>query len=127
MMSQLNRNRLVGIVGCLVLAGIFSCRARAEQDMKSGNFFIPHCEHYLTDNIHYDVWDGDCSGIISALLFFDRSLTGDIRFCSPKGVTQGQAARVVLSFLQANPARLHHEDFRALAVIPLHRAWPCPK
>ena len=119
-------NTLFRIVLCLVLAGVFSCKARAEQDMRSGNFFIPHCEHYLTDNIQYDVWDGDCSGILSALLYFDRSLTSDVRFCSPKGVTQGQAARVVLSFLRANPARLH-EDFRALAVTALHRAWRCPK
>jgi hypothetical protein len=123
-MNRSFRNTLFGIVLCLILVG--SYKAHAEEDTKSGNFFLPHCEHYLTDGIHYDVWDGDCSGIIGTLLYFDRSLPAEVRFCSPKTVTRGQATRVVISYLNANPARLH-ENFKALAAIALHQAWPCQK
>ena len=45
--------------------------------------------------------------------------------CAPAGVTNDQAARVVLKFLRDNPQRLH-EHRVVLTVEALVRAFPCP-
>jgi Rap1a immunity proteins len=44
--------------------------------------------------------------------------------CPPKGVTSGQALRVVVTYIDAIPARMH-ENFKYLAVEALRAAWPC--
>lgn len=123
-MNRPTRNTLWGCVFVLALAGLFSCKARAEQDVKSGNFYLPHCVHFLADTYTGDDWMGDCSGIVAAIVYFGRDLPQEVRFCAPPGSTNGQAVRVIVNYLQARPEILHL-DFRALAANALHNAWSC--
>jgi hypothetical protein len=46
--------------------------------------------------------------------------------CNPPEVTTEQGIRVVVQYIDAQPARLH-EDFRLLAIEALRKAWPCQK
>jgi hypothetical protein len=96
----------------------------AAPDFQSGNFMLPHCQHYVTDNYRYDVWDGDCGGTVDTLLFLRETLPEGFRVCQPKGVTSAQAVRVVVSYMQSHPQQLH-EPFRILAMTALSQAWPC--
>lgn len=99
-------------------------KAGAAPDYQSGNFFLPHCQHYLLDNYRFDVWDGDCGGSIDTLLFLGKALPEGFRVCKPNGVTSAQAVRIVVNFMQMNPQQLH-EPFRILAMTALSQAWPC--
>ena len=85
---------------------------------------FPHCQHFLSDGRAYDVFDGECGGVVSTLLYFGRHLPASVRHCRPQGVTQEQAVRVVYNYLVAHPELLH-QDFRELAAVGLSQAWPC--
>jgi hypothetical protein len=43
----------------------------------------------------------------------------------PKGVSNGQLARVIITYVEAHPSRMH-EDFALLSYEALRAAWPCP-
>lgn len=122
-MNSPARTTLFGMCFCLVLAAFYSCKARAA-DYSSGNYLVSHCEHYITDNYPVQVWEGQCGGIISAMMFFGSSLSGDARFCPPKGNTNTQAGRVLVNYLHAHPERLHL-NLMLLADDAFREAWPC--
>lgn len=52
----------------LMLVVFASPSIAGNTDFSSGNYMLPHCRHFITDNYNFDVWDGDCGGIISTLL-----------------------------------------------------------
>jgi hypothetical protein len=47
-------------------------------------------------------------------------------FCIPQEVTNGQAVRVVVAYIDKHPEHLH-ESFNLLAILALGEAWPCKK
>lgn len=110
--------------GALFVFFILTSIGKADQDFGSGNFMLPHCQHFMTDNYRFDVWDGDCGGTIDTLLFLGKALPDGFKVCRPKGATGSQAGRIVVLYMQSHPQDLH-QPFRALAMIALHEAWPC--
>jgi Rap1a immunity proteins len=66
---------------------------------------------------------GLCMGIVSALLYRDQTISV---VCLPPGVTNFQAIRVVVKYIDDQPARLH-DNFKALTLEALQAAWPCKK
>ncbi|MFC4915730.1 MULTISPECIES: Rap1a/Tai family immunity protein [Bradyrhizobium] len=116
-------------IGVRTFAGVgmflvLASTAKADQDFGSGNFMLPHCQHFMTDNYRFDVWDGDCGGTIETLLFLGRALPDSYKVCRPKGATASQAGRIVVNYMQSHPQDLH-QPFRGLAMTALHEAWPC--
>ena len=78
---------------------------------------------YLAANGDSTLFVAYVSGVIDAaplMPVFNRA-----RFCVPRGATSGQAAAVVLKYLEANPATLHLSA-AYLVRLSLHDAWPCP-
>ena len=63
---------------------------------------------------------GYCAGAVSAIAFTNPNV------CAPSGWNVGQAVAVVLRFMDTHQER-RHEDFSALALEALVRAWPCKK
>jgi hypothetical protein len=118
------RNTLWGCLLVLAVAGLWPCKAKAEQDFDSGNYMLQHCEHYVQQDIKLDVWDGECGGTINTLLFLGSSLPDGFKVCRPKGSTSEQAGKVVVAYFHAHPEKLH-QTFRGLAMLALHEAWPC--
>jgi len=118
------RNTLFGMVLCMVLAGAYSCKARAEADFDSGNYMLLHCEHFVQRSEKFDVWDGECGGTINAFLFLGSELPDGFKVCRPKKSTPQQAGRIVLAYLNAHPQTLH-QNYRGLILTALHEAWPC--
>lgn len=111
---------------CLLFAGFPGCQASADDtsQISSGNYMLPHCEHYTADNPPLDVFDGECGGTVDTLMFFGSSLPDKFRFCPPKGASNFQAGRVVVFYLKAHPELLHL-NFKGLAATGLRAAWPC--
>lgn len=77
-----------------------------EPDYYSGNYMLPHCQHY-TSNDRFDVWDGVCGGIVETLVFMGREFSNNFKICAPKGVSPVQAVRVVVNYMQNHPEELH--------------------
>ena len=75
-------------------------------------------------NLNTLVEQSICIGIFHELLYVGRALPVDIGWCNPPGVTNRQAMRVVIAYIERRPQRMH-EDFRSLAAEALHEAWPC--
>lgn len=123
-MNRPARNTLLGCAVCLILAGLYVCAAKAMTNTSSGNFMLAHCEHATLDHYPNDPLDGLCLGVVSALMFFDRELPGNAKFCPPEDVTVTQAARIAVQYMRDNPTFLHL-DFRGLIATALHQAWPC--
>lgn len=113
----------IEIVLSLAVAPASSAIA-ADADFSSGNFMLRHCEHYVSKNSQFDVWDGECGGAIATLTFLGNALPDGFKTCPPKGHTKEQAARVVVNYMQNNP-QLLNEPFRILAMNALSQAWPC--
>jgi hypothetical protein len=127
------------ILGGAALALIITA-ASAEEDIDSANSIMPGCRALLGPKALDDPFrQGVCEGIISEIAFVGRAILirpdpeksrfgGILRqiLCLdiPAGVTGGQRARVVVSYIDARPARMH-EDFRSLALEALRYAWPC--
>jgi hypothetical protein len=97
---------------------------------KSANFLLSACTGYMDNHqrikdVNDAILQGECGGIVTTLIFFSETLPPKVRFCMPREVTNGQAVRVIVTFMNANPSRLH-EDFKRIAGEALHNAWPCP-
>jgi hypothetical protein len=61
-----------------------------------------------------------CGGVVEGIIFATTAA------CVPRTVTNNQAVRVVVKYIDDRPARLH-ENFKALAEEALMAAWPCKK
>ena len=62
-----------------------------------------------------------CLGIIVGISYMGRS---DGTICVPVGVTREQAVRVVVEYIDGQPARMN-ENFVPLAIEALQATWPC--
>jgi hypothetical protein len=94
----------------------------------SANVFLQYCKYSLVDNPRggFNVgWPtGVCFGTVTVIVFVARLLPEHLRSCKPEGVTNEQAVRVVIAYVEARPERMH-EDMRSLAIEAFHHAWPC--
>jgi hypothetical protein len=103
----------------------FSMAEKAVADA-TGNTFLQTCIRYVETPDEYAPKNqveafnqGFCAGSISATF----NLTN--KSCAPRGkITQGQAARVVVAYMQRHPELLHKE-ISWLAEEAFSEAWPC--
>ena len=104
----------------LVTVLVANCKVSLAEDDNSGKAAMPGCreaEKYHSPNIYKR---GLCMRIVSTLLDLDPKI------CLPPSVTNFQAVRVVVKYIDARPERLH-ENFKALAGEALRAVWPCRK
>jgi Rap1a immunity proteins len=109
---------LRGIV--LVAAMMASCGVAFAEDFDSANTMMRGCRELVGDthNISNIYLRGYCMGIVEALGYRNAMI------CAPKGATNEQAIRVVVKYIDDQPARLN-ENFKVLALEALQAAWPC--
>jgi hypothetical protein len=111
----LGRTAILGLALC-AFVGAGDARG---QGLETGNDFLPHCK---TEAASWQ--NGLCLGMIRGISDLERLLPPAARFCPPSAVTRGQMVRVVVAFLERNPAFLH-ERFSSLVVLAFRDAWPC--
>ena len=108
----------------LVLSGVMIA-ALAEigpASAQSATFRIPGCRSFLNqDNLlRWDFSGGVCSGTVEALM----SIEAILGICCPPESAVYQGVRVVVQYVTSQPARMN-DNFDALAVEALRKAWPC--
>jgi hypothetical protein len=70
---------------------------------------------------------GECFEILEGLSMLASDMAPEFvvsRTCVPDDVTLFQITTVVVRWLDQHPER-RQKDFRALALLALHGAWPC--
>ena len=119
------RLRSIILLGSL----LFTSRlAFAEMDVSSANVLMPACREWAMamegGRLRADPWlRGICIGTIDGIFYSSDAI------CPPrKGgkISLGQVARVVVQYVDNNPARMH-EDFKKLALEAMRAAWPCQR
>ena len=111
----------------IIAASMLTPALAAKLGTHSADYLMPGCRDFVTHSSgsggalsSNPFLEGACAGTIHALL-----AVGDfIGVCQPEGVTVEQAIRVVIQYIDAEPA-LMHEGFDALAILALRKAWPC--
>src|SRR5689334_21979376 len=95
---------MLAIVLC-ISAGSASAQ---QTDYDSGNHMLAHCKTGLDGSSgNINVWVGQCSGAISALMFMSPVLNSSERFCPPNGYSILQARRVAVRYMEQHPEALH--------------------
>jgi hypothetical protein len=95
------------------------------EDTTTANQMLPGCKGLLDNRMTSGVsvyQQGRCGGYVASLVYG----VGGQEFCSPKGVSIGQAVAVVIKYIEARPERMH-EQFGDLALEALKAAWPCKR
>lgn len=113
-------------VAALLALAALPQTALAQNDLNSGNSRYPGCKNDLAEKrdgrLEFD--SGICMGIVETYLYLARVLPEELRICQPSEVTKRQGVRVVVAYMDRNPAQLH-EPFKILANRALREAWPC--
>ncbi len=122
----LGRPAVLGVAVALLLAG----REARGQALETGNEFLPICALVGRTGTIAELGGetafrlGACIGVLKGLLYVGEDLSPEDRVCFPAGATMTQTARVVVSYMERNPAALHR-PFEELALKALREAWPC--
>jgi Rap1a immunity proteins len=89
---------------------------------QSATFRMPGCRSYANPGnvIRYDFSSGVCFGIVETLM----SVGPALGICHPPESAVDQGVPLVVQYIDSHPARLH-ENFNALAIEALRKAWPC--
>lgn len=135
--------RYLAVVALFVFSGPQAAYGQGTNDgLRTGNDLLRSCQTALrvsdrpTDSrdvgmiVREGVQMGSCTGfmqgITNANLFYQDHLKGrGLYFCLPeKGISNGQAARIVVKWLQEHPEELHN-DAIVLAMVAFSSAFPC--
>ena len=122
--------KTVGIYISLVVGLLLNSSA----SYADGNKLLQECsgvETFMDGKMTDDVFGaGFCLGLIGGIqqtvkiVRETRSSDAEINTCIPAKVNNGQAVRVVLAYLRANPATLHIDEV-VLTLLALQEAFPC--
>ena len=141
-MSKINEaftscvKRHTATVALLVVVAVLSLPSRCFAATKDdGNQLLKSCEAALTvadgvvQTLEGSLMAGFCLGFVQGMsqmndFYVSNTQKGRILFCTPDGVTSGQAARLVVKYLRDHPELLHEDEF-VLAVWALNVAFPC--
>jgi hypothetical protein len=127
--TAMTKTALFTIVATLTLTPAIA-ETDIESTIESADWLMPGCRELAND----DFKSGFCAGTITTLRVLsdcgrfgvlhcaERSVA--LGFCIPPNVTNGQAVRAVVQYIDAQPARWH-ENFDMLAIEALRKAWPC--
>jgi hypothetical protein len=92
---------------------------------QSGNEMLAPCKHFVGSDANPGTFTGGlCAGAVAGIAFVANSLPSGARSCFPQGLSNLQMVRVLVSFMEANPGRLH-DDFRLLTIEAFRQTWPC--
>jgi len=111
----------LALVGASQVSAIFTTAAfgQGHVNINTANYVMPGCRSFLARSKNEDPFlQGRCFGLVDGIAL-------GLAKCLPTDITLFQVMRVVVQYIDSQPARLH-EDFRLLAGEAMVKAWPCP-
>jgi hypothetical protein len=115
---QLSLPSSIGLAAVLVLTANLAGAQRVNKD--PANHIMPGCRDFITTRKNDPFARGLCVGLVKGIFEYAPSI------CPPDGVKNDQIVRVVVSYIDNERARLE-EDFNAVAVEAMRKAWPCQR
>jgi Rap1a immunity proteins len=119
------RTVIAVVVLLMFCAGV---RAQPPTEDTSANSVFLGCKAFVEDrtpNAQLNAGANFCSGVVHGLASVGKYLSPpEWQSCVPAASDARQLARVVISYIEARPQRMH-EDFRRLTLEAFHSAWPC--
>jgi hypothetical protein len=108
---------------CIVVGTVGQCLAH------TGKIIREACQIALQDDRSNPTLDdalkaGTCFGFVAAIFSLGSDLAEPDRFCTPNGVDEQQAMRVLVKYLNEHP-ELTHESAVRLSLQAFKEAWPC--
>jgi hypothetical protein len=124
------------LFGAVALA--LTVTAAAAEDVSSANYYLSGCQEFVARNGATSGRQGLCGGTVRGIVYMGKALSLlQMDYSSPPNAlvwiycldipddaTVAQATRVIVSYIEARPARMH-ENFNDLALEALRTAWPC--
>ena len=114
------KRHAIGIAAALALLG--QQGAASAQDV-SANAMMPGCRDLMNASERNGSEQAKCLGIVRTMHYFARYYFGA---CNPDGATVGETLRVIVSYVDQRPERVH-ERFEDLALEAILEAWPCSR
>lgn len=122
--------KTAGIAAAVMLAGMMVSGAA----MADGNALLTQCQQFIKaadgekdfDRGQAGMCVGFVEGVLSTTAFFGENLDNDAKLCIPKTATNGQLARVVVKYLEDNPAKLN-QGKTGLVWLSMKDAYPCKR
>ena len=98
----------------------------AQAQSKTAGELLAACKAFVDSTLEEsNAFDGGiCAGQIDALRNIGSSLDKDRRYCVPKEVTNLQATRVVVQWIERSRESLK-QPFAVVAMTALKQTWPC--
>lgn len=115
------------IAAAVTLVGEMACTGVMASD---GNDLLKWCKNASSDTpeIQSSFTAGFCLGTMQTVgeltPFINDGLGPGFKICPPSEITNGQAARVVVKYIQQNPEKLHL-NATTLTIMALQNAYPC--
>lgn len=118
------------------IAGVVLVMCAGSAIAADGNEFIGECKQAVaaldstewpqgTSKIKFGHCIGVVEGVMNTMSYMNNRLDPDVRVCWPaKPITNGQATRIVVRYMEQNPALLS-EDAALLTIKALMQAYPC--
>lgn len=95
------------------------------QTLDNGNMMIDGCAAAVDPHDKTNaLGQGFCLGVVTAVSGVASLYPQALGICAPRGVTNGEVARVALKYMQQHPEYLH-EPFTLLTLAAMRRTWPC--
>jgi Rap1a immunity proteins len=109
--------QLLNGIGVIVVTMLGAYPALVQEDIYSANYVMPGCRDFLRAGTGSAHLGGNCVGLVIgvARYAYEPSL------CLPRDVTDEQIVRVVVQYVDNQPARLQ-EDFVLLATEALRKS-----
>src|SRR4029453_7323527 len=114
--------QLLSGISFIVLALLGAHSAFAQKDIYSADYIVPGFRDFIgvdTGNAHLRGYCVDLAIGVARDAYAPR-------ICLPREVTDEQIVRVVVQYIDSQPARLQ-EDFVRLATEALRKTWPCKR
>jgi hypothetical protein len=123
--------KIIGTIAVALASVVSATVAAAQQPSEdtSANYVFFGCKAFVegqaTTNAQLAMFGNYCSGLVHGLAGTGPYVTPpEWQSCAPSASDTRQLVRVVLTYIERRPERMH-EDFRRLTMEALHFAWPC--
>ena len=114
--------QLLSTVGFIVMAVLGADPDFVREDIYSADYVIPGCRDFIGAGAGTAHLRGYCVDLVIGVA--RNAYVPSI--CLPREVTDEQIVRVVVRYIDSQPAPLH-EDFVLLAIEALRKTWPCSR
>jgi Rap1a immunity proteins len=115
----------LALAAAIFLMGSAALAVEPTHPEYSANSMLPRCKKLLAManggilRTADDIFSaGRCMGMIEGTSYLTPTI------CAPAGATTSQRLQVIISYIEARPARMN-EDLRSLALEAMEQAWPC--